>query len=57
MRELPKTEYGPITALQHAAVKARELAERTKTPLYVVIDGRVVNLNPEAKTDPPAEIR
>ena len=49
MREMPKSEIGAIQALKRAAVKARELAERTKTPLYVFVDGRVVDLNPQSK--------
>ena len=32
-------------ALRRAAVKARQLAEQTGTPLYVLQAGRVVNLN------------
>jgi hypothetical protein len=32
-------------ALRRAAVKARQLAEQTGTPLYVLQGGRVVNLN------------
>jgi hypothetical protein len=32
-------------ALRRAAVKARQLAEQTGTPLYVFQGGRVVNLN------------
>lgn len=32
-------------ALGRAAVKARQLAEQTGTPLYVLKDGRVLNLN------------
>jgi hypothetical protein len=37
-------------ALRRAAVKARQLAEQTGTPLYVLQGGRVVNLN----TAPPS---
>jgi hypothetical protein len=55
MREMPKSEYGAITALKRAAVKARELAERTNTPLYVVKDGRVVNLNANSTSKRPPE--
>jgi hypothetical protein len=36
-------------ALRRAAAKARQLAEQTGTPLYVLQGGRVVNLN-----EPPA---
>ncbi|HZR16861.1 MAG TPA: hypothetical protein VFE51_05995 [Verrucomicrobiae bacterium] len=32
-------------ALERAAARARELAEQTDTPLYVLKDGRVVDLN------------
>ena len=32
-------------ALRRAAIKARQLAEQTGTPLYVLQGGRVVNLN------------
>lgn len=37
---------GSFPALRRAAKAARKLAERTGTPLYVLKDGRVVNLNP-----------
>jgi len=36
-------------ALERAAVRARQLAEQTGTPLYVFKDGRVVDLNPQSK--------
>ena len=32
-------------ALERAAARARHLAEQTGTPLYILKDGRVVNLN------------
>jgi hypothetical protein len=34
-------------ALRRAAVRARELADRTQTPCYVLRDGRVVDLRQE----------
>lgn len=33
-------------ALQRAAKRARELAERTKTPLHVMRGGRIVKITP-----------
>jgi hypothetical protein len=36
-------------ALQRAARKARELAERTGTPFYVFRDGKIVDLIAEEK--------
>ena len=33
-------------ALQRAAQRAREVAERTKTPLHVIRDGKIVKLMP-----------
>jgi hypothetical protein len=47
-----KDKVGAIQSLQRAAIKARQLAERTKTPFYVFVDGRVVDLNPQPKPDP-----
>jgi hypothetical protein len=35
---------GAEAALRRAAQKARELGERTNTPVYVLRDGRIVNL-------------
>jgi diaminopimelate decarboxylase len=32
-------------AMERAAARARQLAEQTGTPLYVLKDGRVVDLN------------
>ena len=32
-------------ALERAAARARQLSEQTGTPLYVLKDGRVVDLN------------
>ena len=37
---------GALPALRRAARVARELAIRTGTPLYVMRDGKIVNLNP-----------
>lgn len=38
-----------LPALRRAAKKARRLAVQTGTPFYVLLDGRVVNLNPRRK--------
>lgn len=35
---------GIDTALRRAALKARELAERTQTPMFVLKQGKVVDL-------------
>jgi hypothetical protein len=37
---------GSLPALRRAARAAKKLAEMTGTPVYVVKDGRVINLNP-----------
>lgn len=37
---------GSLPALRRAARAARRLAIRTGTPLYVMRDGKIVNLNP-----------
>jgi hypothetical protein len=34
-----------VYALECAAARARQLAEKTGTPLYILKDGRVVDLN------------
>ena len=36
-------------AMKRAAQRARELAERTQTPMHVVKDGKIVKLMPAAK--------
>lgn len=46
-------------ALQRAAKRARELAERTNTPLHIMRDGKVVKLMPGfgdllLRKDPPS---
>ena len=46
-------------ALQRAARRAREVAERTNTPLHVMRDGRLVKVMPVAgdpvlREEPPA---
>jgi len=40
---------GSLPALRRAARAARNLAIKTGTPLYVWLDGRVVNLNPKGR--------
>ena len=35
-------------ALERAAARARQLAEQTGTPLYICIDGHVVDLNQQS---------
>lgn len=37
-------------ALERAAARARELAERTGTPLYVLKDGHMVDLNRRSRS-------
>lgn len=34
-------------ALRRAALKARELGERTQTPVFVLRDGRIIDLRKE----------
>lgn len=44
-RKLPTSRREGIdAALRRAAIEARKLAERTKTPLFIVRDGRIVDL-------------
>jgi len=47
-----KETVGAISALKRAAIEARKLADRTQTPLYVYVEGRVVDLNPQPKPHP-----
>ena len=44
---------GSLPALRRAARRARRLAEKTNTPLFVWVDGRVLNLNPGRKRSKP----
>jgi hypothetical protein len=44
---------GALPAMRRAARAARALAIKTGTPLYVLIDGRVVNLNPKGRLKKP----
>ena len=44
MKTQPNWIEGADAAMKRAALRARELAERTGTPLYGWKDGRVVNL-------------
>lgn len=48
-RDKPRTRDVEQTtqALERAAKRARELAERTGTPCYVVRDGRIVDATQE----------
>jgi hypothetical protein len=39
---------GSFAALKRAAKRAKQLAEATGTPLYVIKNGKIVNLNPRA---------
>ncbi|HVC96107.1 MAG TPA: hypothetical protein VND64_20660 [Pirellulales bacterium] len=43
-RERAFSIQGIDAALRRAALKARELGERTQTPVYVMREGRVVDL-------------
>jgi len=43
------TAENGLIALQRAARKARELAEQTGTPFYVLRDGKIVDLILEGK--------
>lgn len=36
-------------ALRRAAARARELGRKTKTPVFVLRDGKIVNLTAEAE--------
>lgn len=38
-----------LPALRRASRRARKLAQETGTPVYVLQEGRVVNLNPARK--------
>ena len=40
---------GSLPALKRAARAARKLAQATRTPLYVIRNGRIVNLNANAR--------
>jgi hypothetical protein len=42
-----------MAALRRAAKAARALAIKTGTPFYVLVDGRVVNLNPRGHLKKP----
>ena len=44
---------GSWAAMQRAARKARKLAIATDTPLYVMRDGRLIDLNPKSKHRKP----
>jgi hypothetical protein len=50
-RKGPSAEDG-LVALQRAVRKARELAEQTGTPFYVLRDGEIVDLVAEKRTLP-----
>jgi hypothetical protein len=39
---------GTLAALKRAAKRARKIAIETNTPLWVMKNGRIVNLNPRA---------
>jgi hypothetical protein len=45
-RTISKEAAETLKALRRAARRARELAERTGTPFYVIKDNRIVDLNP-----------
>jgi hypothetical protein len=38
-----------LPAMRRAARKARQLAQATRTPVYILRNGRVVNVNPNAR--------
>lgn len=40
---------GSLAAMRRAARAARKLAEATRTPFYVIRNGRIVNLNANAR--------
>jgi hypothetical protein len=44
-RTMSKEAAEALKALRRAARKAREIAERTGTPFYVMKDNRIVDLN------------
>ena len=56
-KELPKDPdlAGVETALKRAAKSARALARRTKTPCYIVKDGKIVNVAGTRKAPESAE--
>jgi hypothetical protein len=40
---------GSLPAIRRAARRARKLAAQTGTPVYVIREGKVVNVNPKSK--------
>ena len=44
-RNLTRETTETYFALQRAAANARELSRRTRTPFYVVKNGRIIDLN------------
>lgn len=56
-KELPKDPdlSGVETALRRAAKSARALAQRTKTPCYIVKNGKIVNIAKTRKAPEAAE--
>lgn len=58
-KDNPDWVGGADQALKRAALRARELAARTNTPVHVLRDGRMVRLRPTAddlmlREEPPA---
>jgi hypothetical protein len=45
---------GSLPAMRRAARRARQLARQTRTPLLVMRNGKIVNINPSAR---PADKR
>jgi diaminopimelate decarboxylase len=45
---IDKEAAGTLRALRRAARRARELAEKTGTPFYVMKNNRIVDLNPRS---------
>jgi len=41
---------GSLPAMRRAARRAKRLAQQTRTPLLVMRNGKVVNLNPSARS-------
>ena len=48
---LPKTPFGKSVdrALRRSALRAREIARRYGTKIYVIQNGRIVGIKPDAK--------
>jgi hypothetical protein len=53
MKTTPKWIQQADDAMKRAAKRAREVAERTNTPIHVMKDGKIVELMPSRLVPPP----